>query len=339
MSNSQPSTVPCIMKIAGTGSYVPERVLSNADLEKLVDTTDDWIISRTGISERRIAAPDEATSHMATKAAERAMEAAGVTADEIDLIIVGTITPDTFFPSTACYVQRNIGATRAVAFDISAACAGFLYAMQVARHFINSGNRQTALIIGADKLSGIVNWTDRNTCVLFGDGAGAAIVTRKEPDDPDPSGLLSSIMASDGRLTDILSVPGGGSAIPITPENAGDRLNTISMMGREVFKAAVKYTCEACEAAIARAGLTSDDIAMIIPHQANVRIVDAIRERLGMPPEKAFLNLQKYGNTSSAAIAIALDEAARSGAIKKGDAVLLVAFGAGFAWAASVIRW
>ncbi len=339
MSHSQQSTIPCIMKITGTGSYVPERVLSNADLEALVATTDEWIMSRTGISERRIAAPDEATSHMATKAAERAMEAAGVTADDIDLIIVGTITPDTFFPSTACYVQRNIGAVRAVAFDISAACAGFLYAMQVARHFINSGNRQTALIIGADKLSGIVNWTDRNTCVLFGDGAGAAILTRKDAGDGDPSGLLSSIMASDGRLTDILSVPGGGSAIPITPENADQRLNTISMMGREVFKAAVKHTCEACEAAIARAGLTAADIAMIIPHQANIRIVDAIRERLGLPPERAFLNLHKYGNTSSAAIAIALDEAVRSGAIKKGDAVLLVAFGAGFAWAASVIRW
>ncbi len=327
------------MKIAGTGSYLPEKVLSNADLEKLVETTDDWITSRTGIKERRIAAADEATSHMATKAAERAMEAAGVKAEDIDLIIVATITPDTFFPSTACHVQRNLGAIRAVAFDISAACAGFLYAMQIARHFINSGNRKTALIIGADKLSGITNWTDRNTCVLFGDGAGAAILTTKTPDDGDPSGLLSSVMASDGRLTDILSVPGGGSAIPITPDNAHLRLNTINMQGKEVFKAAVKNTCEACEAAISRAGLTSDDIAVLIPHQANVRIVDAIRERLRMPPEKAFLNLHKYGNTSGAAVAIALDEAVRTGVVKKGDNILLVAFGAGFAWAASVVRW
>ena len=327
------------MKIAGTGSYLPEKVLSNADLEKLVETTDDWITSRTGIKERRIAAADEATSHMATKAAERAMEAAGVKAEDIDLIIVATITPDTFFPSTACHVQRNLGAIRAVAFDISAACAGFLYAMQIARHFINSGNRKTALIIGADKLSGITNWTDRNTCVLFGDGAGAAILTTKTPDDGDPSGLLSSVMASDGRLTDILSVPGGGSAIPITPDNAHLRLNTINMQGKEVFKAAVKNTCEACEAAISRAGLTSDEIAVLIPHQANVRIVDAIRERLRMPPEKAFLNLHKYGNTSGAAVAIALDEAVRTGVVKKGDNILLVAFGAGFAWAASVVRW
>jgi 3-oxoacyl-[acyl-carrier-protein] synthase III len=339
MSNSSPDTFPCMMKIAGTGSYVPERVLTNADLEKMVDTSDEWIVSRTGIRERRIAAPGEATSHMATKAAERAIEAAGVSATDIDLIIVATITPDTFFPSTACHVQRNLGAVRAVAFDVSAACAGFLYAMQIARHFINSGNRRTALIIGADKLSGIVNWSDRNTCVLFGDGAGAAILTSKNPDDGDPSGLLSSIMASDGRLTDILSVPGGGSAIPITPENAGERLNTIHMQGREVFKAAVKHTLEACETAIERAGLTPKDITFMIPHQANIRIVDAIRDRLGLPPERAFLNLHKYGNTSGAAIAIALDESARSGAMKKGDNVLLVAFGAGFAWAASVIRW
>jgi 3-oxoacyl-[acyl-carrier-protein] synthase-3 len=327
------------MKIAGTGSYVPERVLTNADLEKLVETTDEWIMSRTGIKERRIAAEGEATSDLATKAALRAMEAAGVTAEEIDLIIVGTISPDTFFPSTACHVQRNLGAVKAVAFDVSAACAGFLYAMQIARQFINGGTRKTALIIGADKLSGMVNWQDRNTCVLFGDGAGAAILTAKDPGDGDPSGVLSSVMASDGRLTDILSVPGGGSAIPITPDNADQRLNTIHMQGREVFKAAVKYTLEACEQVIERAGLKAEDIALIIPHQSNVRIVDAIRERLGLPPERAFLNLHKYGNTSGAAVAIALDEAVRSGVVKKGDNILLVAFGAGFAWSASVIRW
>lgn len=339
MSHSQPATVPCVMKIAGTGSYVPERVLTNAELEQMVDTTDEWIVSRTGIRERRIAGPDEKTSDLATKAALRAMEAAGVTAEEIDLIIVGTISPDTFFPSTACHVQRNLGAVRAVAFDVSAACAGFLYAMQIARHFINSGNRKTALIIGADKLSGMVNWEDRNTCVLFGDGAGAAVLTARDPEAADDGGVLSSVMASDGRLTDILSVPGGGSAIPITPENAGQRLNTIHMQGKEVFKAAVKYTLEACEQAIERAGLRPEDIAMIVPHQANVRIVDAIRERLGLPPERAFLNLHKYGNTSGAAVAIALDEAVRTGVVKKGDHILMVAFGAGFAWSASVIRW
>lgn len=339
MSHSSPESIPCVMTIIGTGSYVPERVMTNADLEALVDTTDEWIFSRTGIRERRIAAPEEATSHLATNAARRAMEDAGIKAEELDLIIVATISPDTFFPSTACHVQRNLGALNAVAFDVSAACAGFLYALQIARHFINSGNRKTALIIGADKLSGITNWHDRNTCVLFGDGAGAAVLRAKDPSDEAPRGLLSTVMASDGRLTDILSVPGGGSAIPITPENADQGLNTIHMQGREVFKAAVKHTCEACETAIARAGLKPEDIALMIPHQANVRIVDAIRERLKLPPEKAFLNLHKYGNTSGAAIAIALDEAAREGHLKKGDNVLLVAFGAGFAWAASVIRW
>jgi 3-oxoacyl-[acyl-carrier-protein] synthase-3 len=327
------------MTISGTGSYVPERVLTNAELEKLVDTTDEWIVSRTGIRERRIAADNEATSHLATRAAERAMEAAGVSAAQIDLIIVATVTPDTFFPSTACHVQRNLGASHAVAFDVSAACAGFLYALQIARHFINSGNRNTALIIGADKLSSITNWTDRNTCVLFGDGAGAAILQRKDENGAEDSGVLSSVMASDGNLTDILSVPGGGSAVPITENNVGQRLNTIHMMGKEVFKAAVRNTCEACETAIERAGLTAQDIDLIIPHQANVRIVDAIRERLNLPPDRAFLNLHKYGNTSGAAIAIALDEAVREGAIKKGSNVLLVAFGAGFAWAASVVRW
>lgn len=340
MSHSTPDLTPCVTTIAGTGSYVPERILSNADLAKIVDTSDEWIVTRTGIRERRIAAAGETTSDMCTKAARLAMESAGVTAEEIDLIIVGTVTPDSLFPSTACYVQQNLGASRAVAFDVSAACAGFLFAMQIARHFINGGNRNTALIIGADKLSVLIDWTDRNTCVLFGDGAGAAILRRRtEADESSASGLLSSVLASDGTLTGILHAPGIGSAQTLPPAPAVIPEPIIHMMGKEVFKAAVKNTCEACEAAIARAGLTAEDIDLIIPHQANVRIVDAIRERLGLPPEKAFLNLQKYGNTSGAAIAIALDEAAREGRLKKGDNVLLVAFGAGFAWAASVIRW
>ena len=225
------------MTIAGTGSYVPEKVMTNADLEKIVDTTDEWIVSRTGIRERRMAAADEATSHLATKAALKAMEQAGVIAGEIDLIIVATISPDTFFPSTACYVQQNLGAVNAVAFDISAACSGFLYAIQIARNFINNGTRSVALIIGAEKLSGMINWKDRNTCVLFGDGAGAAIVRRVTDEDaPDHSTVLSTVLGSDGRLTDILSVPGGGSALPITPANAAECLNTIHMQGREVFR-------------------------------------------------------------------------------------------------------
>ncbi len=330
----------CKMTIAGTGSYVPERVLTNADLEKIVDTTDEWIVQRTGIHERRIAAEGQTTSDMATQAALRAMEKAGVTAEEIDLIIVATVTPDTFFPATACYVQKNLGAVNAVAFDISAACSGFLYAMQICRHFINTGNRKTALIVGAEKLSSITNWTDRNTCVLFGDGAGAAILRRRSDDeDVKEPRVVCTIMGTDGTLTDILSVPGGGSAIPITPANADQHLNTIQMQGREVFKHAVTKVTAACARAIELAGLKPNQIAMIVPHQANIRIIDAAAERLGIPKERAFMNIEKYGNTSAAAIAIALDEANRSGSIKQGDYVLLVAFGAGFTWAASVVQW
>jgi 3-oxoacyl-[acyl-carrier-protein] synthase III len=314
-------------------------VLSNADLEKIVDTTDEWIVSRTGIKERRIAAEGQATSHLATEAARRALEQAGIAPEAVDLIIVATISPDTFFPATACYVQRALGAPNAVAFDISAACSGFLYAMQIARHFINAGNRRTAVIIGAEKLSGMVNWKDRNTCVLFGDGAGAAVLVKKDEDDTTESGVLSTVLGTDGNLTDILSVPGGGSALPITQENADQGLNTIHMQGREVYKHAVTKMCESCEIAIQRAGLKPEDIAMVIPHQANLRIIEAILSRLKLPIEKAFLNLEKYGNTSAAAIAIALDEANRQGVIKKGDAVLLVAFGAGLTWASSVLRW
>ena len=322
--------------ILGTGSYTPVKVLTNADLEKIVDTTDEWITSRTGIKERRIAADDEATSDLGTKAALAAMENAGVTADEIDLIVCATISPDTFFPSTACYIQQNIGARNAVAFDISAACAGFLYALQIARHFLNFGNRKTALIIGAEKLSSMVNWEDRNTCVLFGDGAGAAVL--RQSDDPERK-ILSSYMATDGNQTGILKVAGGGSACPITPANAHLHLNSISMNGREVYKQAVNAMRDAAEQVLQKAGLTADDVAMVIPHQANMRIIEAITDRLGIPPERTFVNLEKYGNTSAAAIAIALDEANRTGAIKKGDKVLLVAFGAGLTWASTLIEW
>ncbi|MEM7145188.1 MAG: beta-ketoacyl-ACP synthase III [Verrucomicrobiota bacterium] len=335
-----PENAPsCLTAIAGTGSYVPEKILTNADLEKLVDTSDDWITSRTGIKERRIAADDEATSDLATKAAERAMDQAGITADDIDLLIVATISPDTFFPATACFVQRKLQAKNAVCFDIAAACSGFLYALQVARHFVNSGNRKTALIIGAEKLSSMVNWEDRNTCVLFGDGAGAAIVVRDDDSSQKSGRILSNVMASDGDQTDILVVPGGGSACPITPANADDKLNTIRMEGREVYKYAVNAMRAAAEKALDAAGLTADDIDMVIPHQANRRIIEAITDRLGIPGERTFVNLDKYGNTSAAAVAIALDEASRSGAIKKGDIILLVAFGAGLTWAATVIEW
>jgi len=332
MSNS------CQCSIVGTGSYMPERVLTNLDLEKLVETSDEWITSRTGIKERRIAAADEATSDLASAAARQAMEMAGVTAEDLDLIIVATVTPDMFFPSTACFVQKKIGATKAVCFDISAACSGFLYALQTARHFLNGGPRKTALVIGAEKLSTLINWGDRNTCVLFGDGAGAAIIRCDESADAQGR-VLSSFMGSDGNLADLLKVPGGASAMPITPENAASRPNTIHMEGRETFKHAVTRMLQASEQALREAGLTAADVDLVIPHQANARIITAIADRLGVPPEKTFMNLDKYGNTSAATIPVALDEANRGGRLKKGDIILLVAFGGGFTWASTVLRW
>lgn len=328
----------CHCSIIGTGSYMPARVLTNHDLEKLVETSDEWITTRTGIKERRIAAPDETTSDMAAEAARRALHTAGVKPEEVDLIIVATVTPDMFFPSTACFVQKKIGATNAVGFDISAACSGFLYALQTARHFINGGPRKTALVIGAEKLSSLINWTDRNTCVLFGDGAGAAVI--RWDDQPDaPGRVISSFMGTDGNLADLLKVPGGGTALPITAENVHLRPNTIHMEGRETFKHAVTRMCQASEKALKEAGLTAQDVKLVIPHQANARIISVIAERLGVPEERTFINLDKYGNTSAATIPVCLDEANRSGRIQRGDILLLVAFGGGFTWASSVIRW
>lgn len=313
--------------------------MTNDDLSKFVDTSDEWITSRTGIKARRIAADDQATSDLASEAARRAMAAAGVKPEDINLIVVATVTPDMFFPSTACIVQRKIGASNAVCFDISAACSGFLYALQVARHFINTGNRTTALVIGAEKLSSLINWSDRNTCVLFGDGAGAVVIQRADEEQDAPGRVLSTVMGSDGNLTDLLKVPGGASACPITAENVLSRPNTIHMEGRETFKHAVTRMCQASEQALEIAGLKKEDIAMVIPHQANARIITAIADRLGLPPEKTFINLDQYGNTSAATIPVALDEAHRQGKIKRGDIVLLVAFGGGFTWASSVVRW
>jgi 3-oxoacyl-[acyl-carrier-protein] synthase-3 len=313
--------------------------MTNDDLSKIVDTNDEWITARTGIKERRIAAENQATSDLASEAARRAMTAAGVTAEEIQLIIVATVTPDMFFPSTACFVQKKIGAANAVCFDVSAACSGFLYALQVARHFINTGKRTTALVIGAEKLSSLVNWKDRNTCVLFGDGAGAVVIRRAEEGADAPGRVLSTVMGSDGNLADLLKVPGGGSLCPITPENVESRPNTIHMEGRETFKHAVTRMLEASQQALEIAGLKTADVALVIPHQANARIIGAIAERLNLPPERVFMNLDKYGNTSAATIPVALDEANKAGRLKKGDVILLVAFGGGFTWASSVVRW
>lgn len=324
------------VRVAGTGSYLPEKILTNHELEALVDTSDEWITSRTGIRERRIAADDEHTSHLAAKAAERALEQAGLSGGDVDLIIVATITPDTITPATACYVQQHIGATNSVAFDVSAACSGFLYALEIARHSIGAGAFQNALIIGAEKLSAFVNWTDRNTCVLFGDGAGAAVLM---PSNNGHGKVLSSELGTDGAQAELLNIPGGGAACPINSENVSEKLATLAMQGREVFKHAVNAMRRASEVGIEKAGLQAGDIDLVIPHQANLRIIDAISDRLDIDREKVFVNLDKYGNTSAAAVAIALDEANRNGLLKSGDRVLLVAFGAGLTWASAVIEW
>lgn len=323
--------------VIGTGSYVPERRLTNADLEKMVDTTDEWIITRTGIRERRIAAPDERTSDMATRAAERALEAAGLTAEDLDLIIVASITPDTFTPSTACYVQHNLGAKNAAAFDISAACSGFLFALKTAVQYIGCGQAQTALIIAAEKLSTVVNWEDRSTCVLFGDGAGAAIL--RVGGQPGDGAVLASDIGTDGSLHDLLQIPGGGSACPITPDNVHERLATLAMRGNETFRHAVAHMKDSANSLITRTGIKPEEIKLIIPHQANLRIINAVAQRLTIPADRVFVNLQKYGNTSAAACAIAFDEARREGRFGKGDIVLLVTFGAGLTWSSAAIRW
>lgn len=322
--------------IAGTGSYLPERIMTNKDLESIVETTEEWITSRTGIKERRIAAEGENTSDLATAAAKNALENAGIDAADIDLIIVGTITPDTLTPATACYVQHNLGATSALAFDVSAACSGFLYAMEIAQRMISDGAFKNALIIGAEKLSSFTNWSDRNTCVLFGDGAGAAVLTRGSE---NTGRILATEIGTDGSKASILNIPGGGSACPTTKENADQKLASLAMQGKEVFKHAVNAMKRSAEAVIEEAGLSADNIKLVIPHQANLRIIDAIADRLTIPNEKVFVNLHKYGNTSAAAVAIALDEAHREGKFERGDNIVLVGFGAGLTWAAIAIEW
>jgi 3-oxoacyl-[acyl-carrier-protein] synthase-3 len=326
---------PRTVSIAGTGSYTPERILSNKDLERIVETSDEWILTRTGIRERRVAAENEYTSDMAVRAAEAAIENAGVTAAEIDMIIVATVSPDMMFPATACFVQHRLGARRAACFDLSAACSGFLYAVEVGRQFVASGSHNTVLVIGADKLSSLVDWTDRNTCVLFGDGAGAVILQARDA----THGIIATHMGADGSFESILSMPGGGVRCPITAENAHLRLNTIKMAGKEVFKQAVTAMLGAAHAALDQAGLRIEDITCVIPHQANQRIIEAIAHRLHVPMDRVFVNLDRYGNTSAAAVAIALDEANRTGRIRRGDFVLLVVFGGGLTWASSVIQW
>jgi 3-oxoacyl-[acyl-carrier-protein] synthase-3 len=321
--------------IAGVGAYVPEKILTNADLEKMVDTSDEWITTRTGIKQRRIAATNEYTSDIAMKAAQAAMKNAGITADQIDLIIVATITPDMPFPSTACLVQNKLGAKRAAAFDLEAACSGFIYAMEIGQQFIMSRTYETVLVIGAEKLSAITDWSDRNTCVLFGDGAGAAILQNR----PGAHGLLTAVMGADGDKADLLFMEGGGSRCPATVDSVTARRHYLRMEGKETFKNAVQAMLNAAQEALRRCEISISQIKCIIPHQANRRIIDAVGERLGAKPEQLFVNLEKYGNTSAASVAIALNEAVESGRIQRGDLILLVVFGAGLTWGAAVIEW
>ncbi len=322
-------------KILGTGSAVPDTVLTNCDLERRVDTSDEWITSRTGIKERHIAADGEFTSTFATRAAIRALEMAGVTAEEIDLIIVATVTPDFPFPATACLVQNNLKASRAAAFDVSAACSGFLYGISITEKMIATGSIRKGLVIGAEVLSRIVDWSDRNTCCLFGDGAGAVVIGSGD----DGAGILSTHIHSDGSYWELLHQPACGNRSPASQRVVDERLAHIRMQGNDVFKLAVRAMDDVAHEALNANGLTLADLDLLIPHQANRRIIDAIGKRLGLPEEKVFVNVHKYGNTSAASIPIALDEANRTGALQPGNLVLFDAFGGGLTWGAVLVRW
>ena len=321
--------------ISGIGSYVPDTILTNHDLSKIVDTNNDWIVERTGIEERRIANKDMAASDLGTKAALKALEDANLSPDEIDLIIVATATPDHFFPSTACIIQKNIDAVKAAAFDMSVGCSGFVYGIAAGANFISSGVYKKVLVIGSEVLSKIVDWEDRNTCVLFGDGAGAVVL---EPCE-EGYGILSYELGSDGNNGDVLIVPAGGSRLPTTIETVTNKLHSIQMEGKDVFKFAVRIMVKASLDAVEKANLKLEDLDFLVPHQANIRIIDAALKKLKLSKNKACINLNKYGNMSSASIPVAFDEAVKEGRINKGDNIVLVAFGAGLTWGSLVIKW
>jgi len=320
--------------ITGIGFSVPEKILTNFDLEKIVDTTDEWIRTRTGMKERHISDESSATSDLGTEAAKKALAEAGLDAKDLDVIIFATVTPDTPFPSAACYVQKNLGAVNAAAFDISAACSGFLYGLTIADTLIKAGGYKNILVIGGETLTKITDYTDRNTCVLFGDGAGAAIV---QPSD-GKRGIINTLIKSDGRLTDLLIMPGGGSRIPATHDSIDQRLHYIKMEGPDVFKHAVKAMGDAAVESLKNSGITSEQLTLLIPHQANVRIMQATARRIKLPEEKVFMNVHKYGNTSAASIPIALTEAKEQGRLKKGDYCLMVSFGGGFTMGAVLFK-
>lgn len=321
--------------ITGIGMAVPERVVTNADLEKQVDTTDEWIRTRTGIRERRIAEPHEASSDYAIKAARKAMAMAGVTGEQIDLIIVGTVTPDMVFPSTACILQDALGAKHAAAFDMAAACPGWIYGLVMGQQTITTGMYNCVLVVGAELLSKVVDWTDRNTCVLFGDAAGAAILQPVS----EGRGILASVLGSEGAGGKHLMVPAGGSRIPVTAETLANRQHYVKMNGQEVFKFAVRVMNESTLQVLEKAGYGVKDLDLLVPHQANIRIIEGAMKRLAIEPDRVVINLDRYGNTSSASIPVALCEALETGRLKDGDLIAMVSFGAGLVWGAAALRW
>ncbi len=322
-------------RIIGTGGYAPEKVLTNDDLAKIVDTSDEWIRERTGIRRRHVAADDEATSDMAVKASRRALKLAGVRPDELGLIVMGTISPDMPMPACATLVQKKLEAHQAIAFDVSAACAGSLYGLSIAEKFIRAGEVDHALVIGAELLTRIVDWTDRNTCVLFGDAAGAMVLGAGE----DDRGVLSTHLYTDGRQAEILCIPGGGSRHPQSKETVEKGLHYVKMQGREVFKHAVRNLEEASRKALTHNGVTPDEVRHVVAHQANIRILEAVLKRLEIPMEKAVLNIEEYGNTSSASLPMTLDQANREGRLEPGDLILMMAIGAGLSWGSALVRW
>lgn len=324
-------------RVAGTGRYVPEKVLTNADLEKIVDTSDEWIVKRTGIQERRIAAEDQSTSDLALEAARVALDKAGLAPEELDAIILATLTPDTYCPAGACYVQNLLGATNASAFDLSAACTGFVYGITVGSSLVRAGVHKNVLVLGAETLSRFIDYADRNTCILFGDGAGAAVLSRAE--EGSESRLLDHYLRSDGGGTDLIIMPGGGARRPSTHDTVDAKMHFLSMQGNDVFKFATKSMQTLVETAIERNGLSMDDLDLIVPHQVNSRIIDTVLRKVAIPREKIYLNLQRYGNTSAASVPMALHEAVEEGRVKPGSLVLLVAFGAGLTWGYNLVRW
>lgn len=325
--------------ILGTGSYTPAKVVTNDDMAKIVDTSDEWIRTRSGISQRRFAAKNETTSDMACISGQRAIEAAGIEAEAIDLIIVATMTPDMPFPSTACLVQSKLNLSGITAFDLQAACSGFVYALNVANSMLLSGNFKNALVIGAEKMSSILDFQDRSTCVLFGDGAGAVVLSTQETIDNQPVGILGGLEGSDGSNPTLLQQPGGGSAIPASIESVNSRQHFVKMNGKEIFKLAVRVMGQTSLDIIEQFGYKPDEIDLFIPHQANMRIIESLAKRLDVPMEKFYNNLNYYGNTSAASVPIAIDEAVRKGSIQSENLILLVAFGAGLTWASTLIKW